>query len=211
MARSARNVELCRRGELRVEKFLDAATDVFAEKGYQHARLSEIVARAGGSLATLYRAFGDKEGLAFAIVERRLRDMTAQLDAMELEGLPPQEALRKAARSITESLTTRDAYLVNRIVIGEGRDFPALRDWFFDNAVATINSRLGTYFRQQVAAGAMVLHTTPELAATQFFMMLFGDLTIRTACGYMANPDAGQIQAFIDGSVQQFLHGALPR
>ena len=40
-------VELCRRGEIRAEKFLDAATDVFAEKGYQHARLSEIVARAG--------------------------------------------------------------------------------------------------------------------------------------------------------------------
>ena len=53
-------VDLCRRGEIRAEKFLDAATEVFAEKGYQHARLSEIVARAGGSLATLYRIFGDK-------------------------------------------------------------------------------------------------------------------------------------------------------
>jgi len=211
MTRGVRNVELCRRGELRVEKFLDAATDVFAEKGYQHARLSEIVARAGGSLATLYRAFGDKEGLAFAIVERRLQDMTNQLDTMELEGLPPPQALRKAARSITENLTTRDAYLVNRIVIGEGRDFPALRDWYFDNAIATIRNRLGSYFQQQVAAGAMVLHTTPDLAATQFFMMLFGDLTIRTACGYMANPEAEEILDFIDGSVEQFLHGALPR
>ena len=38
-------VDLCRRGEIRAEKFLDAATEVFAEKGYQHARLSEIVAR----------------------------------------------------------------------------------------------------------------------------------------------------------------------
>ena len=47
-------VELCKRGEIRVERFLDAATEVFIEKGYQHARLSDIVARAGGSLATLY-------------------------------------------------------------------------------------------------------------------------------------------------------------
>jgi AcrR family transcriptional regulator len=72
-------VDLCKRGELRVERFLDAATEVFTEKGYQHARLSEIVARAGGSLATLYRVFGDKEGLAHAIIQRRLEDLSARL------------------------------------------------------------------------------------------------------------------------------------
>ena len=210
-ARASRSVELCRRGELRVEKFLDAATDVFTEKGYQHARLGEIVARAGGSLATLYRAFGDKEGLAFAIIERRLQYMADQLDAMELDGLPPDKALRTAARSIAESLTTRDAYLVARIVIGEGRAFPELRDFYFDHAVAKIRSRLGVYFQRQVDAGAMVLHTTPELTAKQFFMMLFGDLTIRTACGYMDNPDMEEIMSFTDGAVDQFLYGSLPR
>lgn len=68
-------VDLCKRGEMRVERFIDAATVVFTEKGYRHARLSEIVARAGGSLATLYRVFGDKEGLAHAIIQRRLRDL----------------------------------------------------------------------------------------------------------------------------------------
>lgn len=210
-ARAARNVELCRRGELRVEKFLDAATDVFTEHGYQQARLSEIVARAGGSLATLYRAFGDKEGLAFAIIERRLQDMAGQLDALDIDGLPPQEALRKAGSSIARSLTTRDAYLVNRIVIGEGRAFPELRDFYFDRAIASIRDRLGDYFDRQVEAGTMVLHTSSDLAATQFFMMLFGDLTIRTACGYMVNPDTDDVLAFIDDSVEQFLHGALPR
>jgi hypothetical protein len=57
----------------------------------------------------------------------------------------------------------------------------------------------------------MVLHTSADLAATQFFMMLFGDLTIRTACGYMANPEVDDVLAFIDDSVDQFLHGAMPR
>ncbi|WP_165394489.1 TetR/AcrR family transcriptional regulator [Pseudoxanthomonas winnipegensis] len=204
-------VELCRRGELRVEKFLDAAAEVFAEKGYQQARLSEIVARAGGSLATLYRAFGDKEGLAFAIIERRLQDMADRLRAMELDGLPPQEALRKAGREIAASLTTPDALLVNRIVIGEGRAFPQLRDFFFDNAIADTRGCLSHYFEQQVAAGRLVLHTTAYQAAGQFFMMLFGELTIRTACGYMANSDPEELAAYVDASVEQFLHGALPR
>src|SRR5690606_31086104 len=52
------DVELCKRGELRTERFIDAATDAFLEKGYRRASLSEIVGRAGGSLSTLYRVFG---------------------------------------------------------------------------------------------------------------------------------------------------------
>src|SRR3546814_15470137 len=58
------DVELCKRGELRTERFLDAAMDAFIEKGYRRASLGEIVRHAGGSLATLYRAVREHGGLA---------------------------------------------------------------------------------------------------------------------------------------------------
>ena len=113
-------VDLCRRGEIRAEKFLDAATEVFAEKGYQHARLSEIVARAGGSLATLYRIFGDKEGLASAILERRLDMHIHLLSDLNLTELPPEQALRRVAIRMAQVMARTDSQVVYRIVIGEG-------------------------------------------------------------------------------------------
>ena len=126
-------VDLCRRGEIRAEKFLDAATEVFAEKGYQHARLSEIVARAGGSLATLYRIFGDKEGLASAILERRLDMHIHLLSDLNLTELPPEQALRRVAIRMAQVMARTDSQVVYRIVIGEGQSFTALRDWFIES------------------------------------------------------------------------------
>ena len=203
-------VDLCRRGEIRAEKFLDAATEVFAEKGYQHARLSEIVARAGGSLATLYRIFGDKEGLASAILERRLDMHIHLLSDLNLTELPPEQALRRVAIRMAQVMARTDSQVVYRIVIGEGQSFPALRDWFLDHAVASIRATLADYFEQQVAAGRMRL-ASPQAAAAQFYMSLFGDQIFRLAAGSHHLPDVDTLEAQALASVELFLQGALPR
>ncbi len=210
LLRSRRNIELCKRGEMRAERFLDAATDVFAEKGYQHAKLSEIVARAGGSLATLYRIFGDKEGLAHAILERRLDSHVNILRDMNLSDMPPEKALREVAVRIAASMGKTESRVVYRMVIGEGESFPALRDWFFEQSVSETRRILTSYFQQQMDAGHLNLHSA-EAAANQFYMMMFGNLIIRIASGYVdrADPEEIRTQALI--SVDLFLHGALPR
>lgn len=204
------DVELGRRAEVRVEKFIDAATEVFAEKGYRHARLSDIVARAGGSLATLYRAFGDKEGLAYAIIERRLEDMMQRLQALDLSGQSPEQALHLTAELIADSLARPDSRILHRIVIGEGQSFPQLRDWYFDHAVAAIRDRLDEYFKQEAATGRLRFASRSN-ATNQFFMMLFGDWIIRIACGNLHSGDPEQLRAYARDAVDLFLHGALPR
>jgi AcrR family transcriptional regulator len=203
-------VDLCKRGELRVERFIDAATEVFSEKGYQHARLSEIVARAGGSLATLYRVFGDKEGLAHAIMERRLHDLSQRMQDLYLPGLPPEQALRQAAERIADGMSSAESRVIYRIVVGEGQSFPALRDWFFDHAVASVRGNLSDYFAQEVAAGRLKM-ASPAMAAGQFFMMLFGDMIVRIASGNVQEPDREQLKAYALDAADLFLHGALPR
>lgn len=203
-------VDLCRRGELRVERFIEAATAVFIEKGYQHSRLSEIVARAGGSLATLYRVFGDKEGLAHAIIQRRLRDLDLRLQGIHLSGLSPEQALRQAAVQIADGLAAPESVVVHRIVIGEGQSFPALRDWFFETAVSSLRNTLRDYFEQEVAAGRLNM-PSPTLAASHFFMMLFGDLVIRISSGNKTLVDVEELRAHALDAVDIFLHGTLPR
>lgn len=209
-ARPRPAVDLCKRGELRVERFLDAATEVFSEKGYQHARLSEIVARAGGSLATLYRVFGDKEGLARAIIQRGLDDLQERLPPISLAGLPPEQALRLAAERIAEHMTSTHSLVVHRIAIGEGQSFPDLRDWFFDYAVESVRGNLTEYFEQETAAGRLIMPLA-SMAASQFFMMVFGDLVMRISSGQLRNPDPEALRQYAIGAVDLFLYGALPR
>jgi AcrR family transcriptional regulator len=51
------------------ERIVAAAEWVFAEKGYEGARISDIAKRAGCSVGAVYFRFTDKDALFFAIVE----------------------------------------------------------------------------------------------------------------------------------------------
>lgn len=204
-------VSLCKRGERRAEKILDAATEVFAQKGYQHAKLSEIVALAGGSLSTLYRIYGDKEGLVSAILERRLDNLVGALDSIHFSlDMPPEEALRQTAIRLAEALAKPDSLVAYRIVIGEGEQFPHLREWFFEHAVISVRNTLTGYFEQEIGSGRLQL-ASAEAAGMQFYAMIFSDFVIRAASGYITEIDPDEIRSRALFAVDLFLKGALPR
>jgi AcrR family transcriptional regulator len=57
--------------ELRRQAFIDAATAVFAERGYDPATTREIAERAGCAEGLIHRYFQGKRGLLLAILEER--------------------------------------------------------------------------------------------------------------------------------------------
>ncbi|HEX4583313.1 MAG TPA: TetR/AcrR family transcriptional regulator [Burkholderiaceae bacterium] len=71
------------RGKQRVAELLQAATAVFAEKGYESATMTEIAARAGAPIGSLYQFFPAKEALADTLV-RHYAALLAT-DLLELE------------------------------------------------------------------------------------------------------------------------------
>jgi AcrR family transcriptional regulator len=58
------------RGRQRVEALLDAAAAIFMERGMEAATMTEIAARAGASIGSLYQFFPNKLLLAEALRER---------------------------------------------------------------------------------------------------------------------------------------------
>jgi AcrR family transcriptional regulator len=59
----------------RRERILDAATQVFADFGFEGASMRDIVAAADVNLATVYYHFQSKEGLMAAVFERLFRPL----------------------------------------------------------------------------------------------------------------------------------------
>lgn len=203
-------VEMQRRGELRVEKFLDAATEVFNEKGYQGARLSDIVKRAGGSLATLYRAFGDKDGLVHALMEKSIHDFGQSLEELLRSPLLPQQALEQAACRMVEEILAPARIACHRIVISEGLNQPALRDWFHAHGVEPMEALLSRYFTRQTRAGTLYIDDC-DRAANDFYMLIIGGLILRSINGRIDASNIPQAQRDACAAVQLFLNGALPR
>ena len=57
-----------KRGDERVASLLSAAAETFVEKGYEAATMTEIAARAGASIGSLYQFFPTKEAVAQALM-----------------------------------------------------------------------------------------------------------------------------------------------
>jgi AcrR family transcriptional regulator len=79
------------RGKQRVAALLEAATIVFAEKGYEAATMTEIAARAGAPIGSLYQFFPNKEALADTLLQHYADLLSADVQALEEQaaGLTP--------------------------------------------------------------------------------------------------------------------------
>src|SRR3569623_411756 len=63
-----------RRAEARPDEVLDAALELFVEKGFAHTRVEDIAARAGLSKGAVYLYFPSKEAILEGLVKRVIRN-----------------------------------------------------------------------------------------------------------------------------------------
>jgi AcrR family transcriptional regulator len=71
------------RGKQRVAELLQAAAAVFAERGFESATMTEIAARAGAPIGSLYQFFPAKEALADTLVRNYAALLAADLAELE--------------------------------------------------------------------------------------------------------------------------------
>ncbi len=91
------------------ENIVDAAVEVFAEKGYRSARISDIARRAGVADGTIYLYFRNKEDLLLTICEEQMEEVRRALHAA-LDGLEePVARARAFARFHFQSLRNQPA------------------------------------------------------------------------------------------------------
>jgi AcrR family transcriptional regulator len=74
-------------------RILEAAMTEFAAKGLMGARVDEIAERAGFNKRMLYHYFGSKDDLFQAVIERAYIDVWEAEAALQLDHVPPDEAL----------------------------------------------------------------------------------------------------------------------
>jgi AcrR family transcriptional regulator len=78
-------------------EILDVATAEFAESGYTGARVDEIAANTRTTKRMIYYYFGSKEGLYLAVLERAYAGIRALERTLDVEHLPPVDAIRQLA------------------------------------------------------------------------------------------------------------------
>lgn len=186
---------------------LKAATEVFLEHGYEGARLEEMVRRSGGSLATVYAQFGDKQGLFAAIIAEICQEIVASLPELGepgVEGL--EEVLFAFARTYLGMLLTPSSLALYRVVISESVRYPELGQAVFEAGPKKAAERLADYLCWEAERGALVV-PEPDFAARQFLEMVKGDLHFRALLGSGPTPAIEEIDACVRTATRLFLDG----
>ncbi len=196
------------RGLARRQAILAAARRLFIEKGFEKTTLSDIIAVAGGSRATLYEHFGDKEGLFRAIMEED--------NAMILSGLAPAQAddrvtpeagLTAFALHLVKALLNEETTGTVRILISEGDRVPDIAEAFFRIGPENAIRRLAEYLQRLTDNGTLQIED-PAVAAQAFLGMVTGNLLVRRLILPQSAPAIPDLDRYVRQAVRLFLNGA---
>lgn len=194
------------RGIARRHAFLAAAREVFLEQGYEEASVNDVVRRAGGSLATLYAQFGNKEGLFLAVSQDQLERFVHSVTPERVDHLKLEDGLQAIGERYIRALLERDNLAFFRIIIGEGRKHPQLLQRYVASGADKVRDIVAGYLKShapQIEAR--------EAAAAYFLDLMRGRRQYRALADDQYRLSDAEIIEQVRTGVRFFLNGALPR
>ncbi|MBI3838081.1 MAG: TetR/AcrR family transcriptional regulator [Planctomycetia bacterium] len=169
------------RSQETLERILEAAEEVVAEKGFDNATVSEIVSRAKSSVGSMYARFADKDSLLVTLhqrfCEQALATTEAALDASRWEGA-----------SIAEIFSAAIPFLVHVYQLKRGLIRAFIVRASTDRQFADRGGHLGREISQRLISLLMarhdeIKHPDPALAVDFGLRMTFDTLDQATLYG----------------------------
>ncbi|WP_188112366.1 TetR/AcrR family transcriptional regulator [Salinicola aestuarinus] len=194
------------RGRKRHDALLEAAQRLFLERGFSQVSVNDIVAEAGGSLSTLYRHFGNKEGLFQAMVEHRSHDIYTALTADDIDSLPVEAALTRFGSGLLHKAMDDEALGIYREVVAESPRQPELARRFFDAGPGRMRQVVKEYLDRRVADRSLPPVDTAALAG-MYLGMVLGEWHLIQLLQLEAPPSAEAIDARVTRCATLFLGG----
>ena len=197
-----------RRKEARPGELLDAALDLFVEKGFSATRVEEVAARAGVSKGTLFLYFQSKEDLFKAVVRENIANKfpTWQEELITFEGTSA-ELLRYALFSWWERIGNTPASGIAKLVMSEAQNFPEIAAFYQEEVITPGNAMIRRILERGLESGEFrdidLEQAVHIIVAPMIFLMMWKHSM--GACAASAkNVDPKQ---FIHMQVDVLLHG----
>jgi AcrR family transcriptional regulator len=136
-----------RRAGARPDEVLDAALDLFIEKGFAATRVEDIAKRAGLSKGAVYLYFPSKEALLEALVRRALAPIASNAlgSLAGFEG-DPRQAISMVLRMLAGRLSDPRTVAIPKLIMREVINFPELAQMYrrevLDHAIPAMTAVL---------------------------------------------------------------------
>ncbi|MET0310913.1 MAG: TetR/AcrR family transcriptional regulator [Burkholderiaceae bacterium] len=143
-----------RRKEARPGELLDAALDLFVEKGFAATRAEEVAARAGVSKGTLFLYFPSKEELFKAVIRENISGRFAQWnEEFETFEGTSSDMVRYCMRAWWERVGSTKASGITKLMLSEARNFPEVTAFYQQEVIVPGQTLIRRILERGVATG----------------------------------------------------------
>lgn len=108
------------------KKIIECAAEAFMQQGYSGTSMNGLIRLVGGSKATLYAHFSNKDELFDTVIEQLLEDAKPELDIGCRQGMAIESYLRRVSQCYTRKLETEQIGQLIRLLIEAARVKPEL-------------------------------------------------------------------------------------
>lgn len=143
-----------RRKEARPAELLEAATQLFVEKGYAATRVEEVAAMAKVSKGTLFLYYPSKEALLKAVVRENIAGRFAewQTELQDFTGSTP-DLVRHAFTVWRERIADSHAGGIYKLMTSECGNFPELAHFYLNEVIYPGHALVRTILERGIARG----------------------------------------------------------
>jgi len=186
-------------------RFLDAALELFSEKGYEAASVREICERAGLTRPTLYYFFKSKEGIYRALIE----DAAAEFHKQIAQGLEAEQTLERQYQRVA------------RVLFGDARS--RAKRWRFMFSLVWATPRMSVVdqvFHTSYCHALQLLGSALEAAiarkeiapgSTEVRLLVFMGSLGEALSGFLITGRPELTDRLADSLVDTIIHGWKPR
>jgi AcrR family transcriptional regulator len=162
-----------RRAEARPDEVLDAALELFTQKGFAATRVDDIAAKAGISKGAVYLYFPSKEAILEGLVRRAVTPIADHALGMinQFEG-DPRFAVSMVMKMIGGKLADPKLIAVPRLIMREVVNFPELAQMYRREVLDRVIPVVETLIRRGIDQG--------------YLRQVDANLTIRSIVGPIA-------------------------
>ncbi|MCX4091902.1 TetR/AcrR family transcriptional regulator [Nocardia sp. alder85J] len=195
--------------EARHEELIDAALDLFLERGFELATVEAIAAQVNMTKRTVYARYPDKASLFRAAVRRATERQIVPKDVLEaMDDGDLCDTLEQVARLRIGQVMTTNGLRLQRILNTESYRFPEIFVENYTLSAGPVVDFVAGVLDRAIATGALA-PTDSDQAARAFMAMVVGGQVRSIVAGRPPTPE--QLEERVRFTVRLLLDGLRPR
>jgi len=182
-----------------------AAIGLFMSQGYERTRVEQIAGLAGVSKQTIYSHFKDKDDLYQAAITY-VCEQLGMPEGLAEDKRDPLDVLTEIGTAFLALLMSDDSRNLYKLVVANADTHPDVAATFYSAGPRTFIDRLAQYLERKTSEGILAIDD-PQMAASQFFSMIRGELHMRAILGVGPEILDEELTDYVTSCARLFVRG----